>query len=137
MSPLSPAGMLLVRCVARLPRCCLPRHPWASEVLVEQLWSRLPPEPAGGWRDVLAPLVRNGNAFAAGVREEMWALARAGALVPVGVGNDAEFKLPDKMKEDGFGSVPLSDQDAIAIDFAADQLTARLLALSKTARTSG
>ncbi len=131
MEALSAQGALLVSCISRLPGGRVPRHAWAAEVLVEQLWEGVVREDAGNWRELLAPMIRRGSVDAGRVRAEMWELARLGALVPVGVGSDAEYEAAELAGANG-----LSPQEGQAVDFAVRQLTARLLALSNTARAS-
>ncbi|WP_221354836.1 hypothetical protein [Streptomyces beigongshangae] len=134
MEALSPQGALLVSCISRLPQRSLPRHAWAAEVLVEQLWAGLPGEHTDAWREVLAPLIRQGRVDARRVRAEIWELARSGALVPVGAGNAAKYEAADFAE--ALAARDLSPQEGQAVDFAVRQLTARLLALSKTAHAS-
>lgn len=134
MEALSPQGALLVSCISRLPGGRVPRHAWAAEVLVEQLWEGVVREDAGSWREVLAPMIRRGGVDAGRVRAEMWELARLGALVPVGVGGNAEYETAELAETAGTNG--LSPQEGQAVEFAVRQLTARLLALSNTARAS-
>lgn len=136
MESLSPQGALLTLCISRLPRRSIPRHAWAAEVLVEQLWAS--PQGVGGWRSALRTMVDDrGRADAGCVRAEMWKLARTGALVPVGTGADASFEVATGVEEAGLdsaGFTPIEDQ---AMGYAARQLSARLLAVSKTASACG
>ncbi|MBL3666916.1 hypothetical protein JL475_13110 [Streptomyces sp. M2CJ-2] len=134
MEALSPQGALLVSCISRLPERSLPRHAWAAEVLVEQLWAGSPASHTDTWHEVLAPMIGQGGVDARRVRAEIWELARSGALVPVGAGNTAKYETADfaeRMAAEG-----LSPQEWQVVDFAVRQLTARLLALSKTSRAS-
>lgn len=135
MEALSPQGALLMSCISRLPERTLPRHAWAAEVLVEQLWEGFPCERAEGWCDVLAPMIGREGVNTRRVRAEVWELARAGALIPVGAGADARYEAVNLGEAEGAGV--LSPQAGRAVDFAVRQLTARLLAFSKTAHASG
>lgn len=134
MEALSPQGALLVSCIARLPERSLPRHAWAAEVLVEQLWAGSPAGHTDTWREVLAPMIGRGGVDAQRVRTEIWELARSGTLVPVGTGNAAKYEAADFAE--ALAARNLSPQEGQAVDFAVRQLTARLLALSKTAHAS-
>ncbi|MDQ0405312.1 hypothetical protein ABVB69_13305 [Streptomyces sp. NPDC000349] len=134
MEALSPQGALLVSCIARLPERSLPRHAWAAEVLVEQLWAGSPGGHAEALCEVLAPMIGRGGVDARRVRAEIWELARSGALVPVGAGNAARYEAADFAE--AMADRDLSPQEGQVVDFAVRQLTARLLALSKTARAA-
>ncbi|MFE7856331.1 hypothetical protein [Streptomyces sp. NPDC057403] len=134
MEALSPQGALLVSCISRLPERSLPRHAWAAEVLVEQLWAGPPDGHSDAWREVLAPMVGRAGVDARRVRAEVWELARSGALVPVGVGNAAKYETADFAE--AMAARDLSPEEGQVVDFAVRQLTARLLALSKTARAA-
>ncbi|MFD3627308.1 MULTISPECIES: hypothetical protein [unclassified Streptomyces] len=133
MEELSPQGALLALCVSRLPGHTLPRHAWAAEVLVEQLWAYTAERAEGdGWLDVLVPLVGSRGVDARRVRAEVWALAQEGALVPVGVGAAARYEVAEDLRCTAICSALTPEQDRV-VDLAVDQLTARLLAFSKTA----
>ncbi|MFE5079705.1 hypothetical protein [Streptomyces mirabilis] len=133
MEELSPQGALLALCVSRLPGRTLPRHAWAAEVLVEQLWAHTAERAEDdGWLDVLVPLVGSRGVDARRVRAEVWALAQEGALVPVGVGAAARYEVAEDLRCTVICSALTPEQDRV-VDLAVDQLTARLLAFSKTA----
>ncbi|MEU0925732.1 hypothetical protein HUF15_31685 [Streptomyces samsunensis] len=129
MDALSPQGALLAQCISRLPERSLPRHAWAAELLVEQLWACADEGPEDHLREVLSPLIWTNGVNVRRVRSEVWGLARSGLLVPVGVGAEARFKVAEG-HESRYDFLPLRNR---AVDFAAGQLTARLLALSNTA----
>lgn len=59
-------GALLALCIARLPGASMPRHAWAAEVLVEQLWASSVGTGREEWRVLLAPLVSDGGVDADG-----------------------------------------------------------------------
>ncbi|MDQ1045487.1 hypothetical protein [Streptomyces sp. V4I2] len=133
MEELSPQGALLALCVSRLPGRTLPRHAWAAEVLIEQLWAHTAEQSEDdGWLDVLMPLVGSRGVDARRVRSEMWALAQEGVLVPVGVGAAARYEVAGELDCPPICGALTPEQDRV-IDLAVDQLTARLLAFSKTA----
>jgi hypothetical protein len=67
----------------------------------------------------------------------MWELARLGKLVPVGVGNEARFAMADDVVDQGMKPDLIAEQERQTLDYAVGQLTARLLAFSKTSRTCG
>lgn len=132
MNTLSPQGALLMLCISRLPERTLPRHAWAAEVLVEQLWACTDEAQSDGLRGVLSPLVGQRGVDPGRIRKEMWGLAQAGALVPAGVGTAARFEASAEFCGEA-ASNPLTSEQNRVVDFAVVQLTARLLAFSKTA----
>lgn len=95
METMSPQGALLTLCISRLPGESLPRHAWAAEVLVEQLWACSVEAGLEEWRPLLAPmtLVRRGDQRRGGGCEHLLrgavqpvlddVLARAAGLVRV------------------------------------------------------
>ncbi|MFR9769353.1 hypothetical protein [Nocardia sp. SC052] len=132
MSMLSPQAGLLMLCISRLPEQALPRHSWAAEVLVEQLWVCANGVQSGSWGCVLSSLIGKQGVESQRVRAAVWELAQAGALVPTGVGTAARFEASERFcSAAAFDS--LSVEQESAVDYAVDQLTARLLAFSKTA----
>lgn len=137
MAAVSPQGALLALCISRLPERSVPRHPWAAEVLVEQLWACVSHTQGSSWHDILTPLIRDGGVDKRRVRAEMWELARLGALIPVGVGNEARFAMADDTVDQGVEPEHIAEQERRTVDYAVDQLTARLLAFSKTSRACG
>jgi hypothetical protein len=132
MNTLSPQGALLMLCISRLPERTLPRHAWAAEVLVEQLWACTNEAQSDGWGGVLSSLVGRQGVDPRRVRAEVWELAQAGALIPAGVGTAARFEASEEFCGAAASGFLTSEQDRV-VDFAVDQLTARLLAFSKTA----
>ncbi|MGW2055929.1 hypothetical protein ACWCOZ_18785 [Streptomyces sp. NPDC001840] len=132
MDGLSPQGALLMLCVSRLPERMMPRHAWAAEVLVEQLWADADEIRNGGLRMLLSPLIGNHGVDERRIRAEVWELAQAGALVPAGIGAAARFEVSEEFSEADVSAL-LNPEQQCVVDFAVDQLTARLLAFSKTA----
>ncbi|MFF7403031.1 hypothetical protein [Streptomyces murinus] len=133
MEELSPQGALLALCVSRLPGRTLPRHAWAAEVLIEQLWAYTAERPEGDrWLDVPMPLGGSRGVDARRVRAEVWALAQEGVLVPVGVGAAARYEVAGELDCPPICGALTPEQDRVA-GLAVDQLTAMLLAFSKTA----
>ena len=131
MEAMSPQGALLTQCIARLPERSLPRHAWAAEVLVEQLWACSVGAGREEWRQLLAPMIADQGVDARRVRSEVWQLARSGALEPAGVGRLARFTVTSEAVEESKIVAPaVCSADAVLIE-AVDQLTARLLASSK------
>jgi len=133
---ISPQGRILALCIAQLPDRTIPRHSWAAEVLVEQLWMACDRSTNGDLQEALSPLVDGRGVHARRVRSEMWELARAGLLEAKGVGGCASFAVPRGAEADLSCRRMLTADDILAIERAAAQLTARLLALSKAARAS-
>ncbi|MET8808821.1 hypothetical protein [Streptomyces sp. NPDC004546] len=131
MEVVTPQGALLALCIARLPGRSLPRHAWAAEVLVEQLWASSVGAGREEWRRLLAPLINDGGVNARRVRSEVWELARNGALEPVGAGQESRFTVTSETVQKSEGMVPLACVDQDVIDKAVDQLTARLFTFSK------
>lgn len=131
METMSPQGALLTLCISRLPGKSLPRHAWAAEVLVEQLWACSVQAGLEEWRPLLAPMIVHGTADARRVRSEVWELARCGALEAAGTGRMARFTAMPRAVEESKSVVPISCSDSDVVTCAVDQLTARLFAWSK------
>ncbi|MEU1144880.1 hypothetical protein ACFYO9_01075 [Streptomyces sp. NPDC005863] len=133
MEAMSPQGALLTLCIARLPERSLPRHAWAAEVLVEQLWACSVGTGREEWRQLLAPMIAEQGIDARRVRGEVWQLARGGALEPAGIGHLARFTVTPEAVEESKSVAPIkcsAEADEVLTQ-AVDQLTARLLASSK------
>jgi hypothetical protein len=81
---------------------------------------------------LLSPLVGSQGVDQRRIRAEVWQLAQSGALVPAGVGASARFEVSADFDEDDVCDL-LSPEQRSVVDFAVDQLTARLLAFSKMA----
>ncbi|MGI5144277.1 hypothetical protein [Streptomyces sp. CA-106110] len=131
METVTPQGALLALCIARLPGRSLPRHAWAAEVLVEQLWVSSVGAGREEWRTLLAPLITDGGVNARRVRSEVWELARIGALEPVETGQESRFTVRSGTVQKSKAMVPLACTDQDVLDRAVDQLTARLFTSSK------
>lgn len=131
METMSPQGALLTVCISRLPEQSLPRHAWAAEVLVEQLWACSVGAGREDWRPLLAPMIAGGIVDARRVRGEVWELARCGALEPAGIGRMARFTVTPGAVEESKSIAPISCSDDGVVTCAVDQLTARLFACSK------
>lgn len=110
----------------------MPRHAWAAEVLVEQLWAGTEEVCSGGLRMLLSPLIGSHGVDERRIRAEVWELAQAGALIPAGVGAAARFEVSGDFDEADVCTL-LSPEQRCVVESAVDQLTARLLALSKAA----
>ncbi|WP_405893504.1 hypothetical protein OG612_29655 [Streptomyces sp. NBC_01527] len=131
METMSPQGALLTLCISRLPEQSLPRHAWAAEVLVEQLWACSVEVGREDWRPLLAPMIAHGTADARRVRDEVWELARCGVLEAAGIGRMARFTVMSGAVEESESLAPISCSDYDVVTRAVDQLTARLFACSK------
>ena len=131
METMSPQGALLTLCISRLPEQSLPRHAWAAEVLVEQLWAHSVGAGREDWRPLLAPMIDGSTADARLVRGEIWKLARCGALEPAGIGSMARFTVTPQAVEESKSVVPINCIYDDVVTHAVDQLTARLFASSK------
>ncbi|BDT84443.1 hypothetical protein FMUAM8_02070 [Nocardia cyriacigeorgica] len=133
MNTLSPQGALLMLCISRLPDRTIPRQSWAAEVLVELLWECMDQAQRDAWGNVVLPLVNEYGVNPRRIRAEVWGLAQAGALIPAGVGTSARFEASEEFCSDTTFNFATAERDR-AIDLAVSQLTARLFALSNTAR---
>lgn len=131
MEAMSPQGALLAQCIARLPERSLPRHAWAAEVLVEQLWACSVGAGHEEWRPLLAPMIADEGVDVRRVRGEVWQLARGGALEPAGVGRLARFTVTPEAVKESRCVAPVSPSADEVLTQAIGQLTARLLASSK------
>lgn len=131
MEAMSPQGALLAQCIARLPERSLPRHAWAAEVLVEQLWACSVGAGHEEWRPLLAPMIADGGVDARRVRGEVWRLARSGALEPAGIGRLARFTVTPEAVQESRCVAPINCSTNEVVTQAVVQLTARLLASSK------
>jgi hypothetical protein len=131
METMSAQGALLAMCIAHLPDRSLPRHAWAAEVLVEQLWACSVGAGREEWRVLLAPMIAEGRIDARRIRGEVWDLARNGALKPAGTGREARFTVTPEAVQRCAGLAPLARSDQDVVTRAADQLTARLFTFSK------
>jgi hypothetical protein len=131
METMSPQGALLALCISRLPEQSLPRHAWAAEVLVEQLWACSVGTGREDWRPLLAPMIADGTVNARRVRGEVWELARRGVLELAGIGRMARFTVTPAAVEESKSVVPIRGTDDDVVTRAVDQLTARLFASSK------
>lgn len=131
MEAMNPHGALLTLCIARLPDGAIPRHAWAAEVLVEQLWACSVSADHEKWRAFLAPLIIGGRVNSRRLRSEVWALAQNGALEPAGSGREAYFTVTPEAVQKSWAIAPLACSDQDVITRAVDQLTARLFTSSK------
>ncbi len=131
METMNPHGALLALCISHLPNQSLPRHAWAAEVLVEQLWACSTGVGREGWHSLLAPLITEEGVNSQRVRSEVWELARSGALKPAGTGREARFTVTPEAVQQSCVLAPLACSDQEIVTKAVNQLTARLFTSSK------